>query len=143
MKIEIGESLCYSYLRHVKHCWLVQTNWKASENWPKRLTDVELESLFRKMREKFDPYGSVFKGTKNCSQFLKQGKIDVLGVEPNGNIHAMEVAYHEAGLNYGGGADNRVLKKLLRTILILNAYHSEETERHIYFVSPKVYHGVQ
>ena len=30
MKIEIGESLCYSYLRHVKRCWLVQSNWKVS-----------------------------------------------------------------------------------------------------------------
>ena len=29
MKIEIGESLACSYLRHVKHCWLVQANWKA------------------------------------------------------------------------------------------------------------------
>ncbi len=32
MKIEVGESLCYSYLRHVKQCPIVQTNWKASEN---------------------------------------------------------------------------------------------------------------
>ena len=89
MKIEIGESLCYSFLRHVKHCWLVQTNWKASENWPKRRTDVELETLFRNMKGEFDPEGSVFKGTRSCSQFLKQGEIDVIGVELSGNIHAI------------------------------------------------------
>ena len=143
MKIEIGESLCYSFLRHVKHCWLVQTNWRASENWPRRRTDVELEALFGNMRREFDPDGSVFKGTRTCGQFLKQGEIDVLGVEPNGNIHAIEVAYHEAGLNYGGGAANRVMKKLLRTVLTLDAYHPEETERNIYFASPKVNDGVQ
>ena len=119
MKIEIGESLCYSYLRHVKRCWLVQTNWKASENWAKRKTDEELESSFSRMREKFDSDGNVFKGTRTCSQFLKQGEIDVVGVDLDGSIHAMDVAYHEAGLNYIGGVPNTILKKLLRTMLIL------------------------
>lgn len=142
MKIEIGESLCYSYLRHVKECWLVQANWKASENWPKR-NDVDLERIFIHMKERFDPDGSVFKGTRTCNQFLKQGEIDVVGVELDGTVHAMEVAYHEAGLNYTGGVANRVLKKLLRTVLILDTYHPDDTKRHIYFVSPKVHRGAQ
>ena len=30
MKIEIGESLMSSWLRHVKHCQIVQSNWKPS-----------------------------------------------------------------------------------------------------------------
>ena len=145
MKIEIGESLAYSFLRHVKQCWLVQTNWKVSEHWAKRQPDEALEAMFSAMRENFDPDGSVFKGTKDCSQFLRQGEIDVVGVGQDGCVHAMEVAFHEAGLNYGSTAETseRVLKKLLRTMLILNAYHPEETERHIYFVSPKVHRGVQ
>ena len=46
MKVEMGESLGYSYLRHVKNCWLTQTNWKASEHWPKHLDDQELERIF-------------------------------------------------------------------------------------------------
>lgn len=143
MKIEIGESVCYSFLRHVKQCWLVQANWKASENWPKRKTDAELERIFAHMKERFDPDGSVFKRTKDCSQFLKQGEVDVVGVELDGSVHAMEVAYHEAGLNYTGGVANRVLKKLLRTMLILDAYHPESTKKHIYFGSPKVHRGAQ
>ena len=142
MKIEIGESVCYSFLRHVKQCWLVQANWKASENWAKR-DDVDLERIFDCMKERFDPDGSVFKGTRSCNQFLKQGEIDVVGVELDGSVHAMEVAYHEAGLNYTGGVANRVLKKLLRTMLILDAYHPESTKKHIYFVSPKVHRGAQ
>ena len=65
MKIEIGESLGYSYLRHVKGCWLVQTNWKASDNWNRLLGDDELELAFQEMREDFDQDGSILKGRRN------------------------------------------------------------------------------
>ena len=74
---------------------------------------------------------------------MKQGEIDVVGVAHDGSVHAMEVAFHEAGLNYVGGVGNRVLKKLLRTLLVLMAYHPADVERHIYFVSPKVHKGAQ
>ena len=143
MKIEIGESLCYSYLRHVKRCWLVQTNWKSSEHWATCKSDLELEDMFRDMRQEFDPDGSVFKQTSSVAQFMQQGEIDVIGIDQNGNIHAVDVAFHEAGLNYGGGSENRVLKKILRAYLLLNAYHPAGTKFHIYFVSPKVHPAVQ
>lgn len=143
MKIEIGESLCYSYLRHVKQCWLVQTNWKTSEHWDKKKSDSDLQSLFDSMRKRFDPDGRVFKGTKDAEQFLKQGEIDVVGVGQDGSIHTMEVAFHEAGLHFsGGGVDTRVLKKLLRAVLILKAYHPTK-KLHLYFASPKVHKAVQ
>ncbi len=138
MKIEIGESLCYSYLRHVKRCWLVQANWKVSEHWSKYKADTELEKMFQTMKQKFDEDETVFKQTKNAGQFVKQGEIDVIGIEQAGSIHALDVAFHESGLNYGGGSNNRVLKKLLRTYLILHTYSPPETKFHIYFVSPKV-----
>ncbi len=143
MKIEMGESLGYSYLRHVQKCWLVQANWKASEHWVKYQTDDELETLFSAMRTKFDPDDSVLKGTKDCRQFLRQAEIDVLGVGQDGAVHAMDVAFHEAGLSYTGGAVKRVLKKMLRTYLILQAYQPEGTKQTIYFLSPKVHRAVQ
>ena len=143
MKIEVGESLCYSYLRHVQRCWVVQTNWKVSEHWEKCLTDDELETIFQSMRQTFDPGGSVFKKTRDCAQFLRQAEIDLVGVEQDGSIHAIDVAFHEAGLNYGGGTGNRVLKKLLRTALTLMAYRPKRIKRHIYFVSPTVRPGAQ
>ena len=145
MKIEIGESLACSYLRHVERCWLVQANWKAPEHWGWRLTDAELEDLFEQMKSRFDPDGSVFKQTKDAAQFLKQGEIDVVGVDQEGGVHAMEVAFHEAGLNYGSKAEtvNRVLKKMLRTLFILRAYHPPRTPLYIYFLSPKVNPAVQ
>ena len=145
MKIEIGESLGYSYLRHVKECWLVQTNWKPSEHWHRFMDDIELESLFESMRERFDSDGSVLKMTKNVAQFLQQAEIDVMGIDREGCVYAIDVAFHEAGLNYGSKAETiaRVLKKLLRTMMTLQAYHPTVNQLHITFASPKVNPGVQ
>ena len=143
MKVEMGESLCYSYLRHVKRCWLVQTNWKSSERWKKYRSDEDLETMYRTMKEKFDKSGEVFKKTKDAGQFMKQGEVDVVGVDPEGGVHALDVAFHEAGLLYGGGNDNRILKKLLRTYMLLHAYRPAGTRFHIYFVSPRVHVGPQ
>lgn len=138
MKIEIGESLCYSYLRHVKGCWLVQTNWKASEHWTKQRTDAELEAMFQEMRGRFEVDGGVFKKTVSVGQFMQQAEIDVIGIDQRGNVHAIDVAFHEAGLNYGGGVANRILKKMLRAYLLLAAYNPQGSKLHIYFVSPMV-----
>ena len=143
MKIEVSESLCYSYLRHVKGCWLVQTNWKPSKHWKKRRDDQELETLFEEMRQRFDQDSSVFKQTSNVGQLMQQGEIDAIGVGQDGSIHAMDVAFHEGGLHYVDGAANRVLKKMLRTYLLLAAYAPQEAGRRIYFVSPKVQRAVQ
>lgn len=33
MKIEIGESLIYSWLRHAQGCVVTQMNWKPSPTW--------------------------------------------------------------------------------------------------------------
>ena len=142
MKLEIGESLGYSYLRHVQRCWLVQANWKASEQWDQRLTDDELGQEFGSMQERLESLGGDFKGTlkqtATCGQFLRQAEIDVVGVALDGSIHAVEVAFHEGGLIYKDGADKNVLKKMLRTMLVLRAYHPEDTRMHVCFASPKV-----
>ncbi len=145
MKVEIGESLGYSFLRHVKKCWLVQTNWKASDDWPKHLEDGDLEQEFSDMRRKFDPDGSVFGKTTSASQLLKQSEIDVVGVGFGGDIYAVEVAFHENGLQYGPKQETqkRVLKKMLRAKFLLDAYQLTDGKQHIYFVSPKVHQGVK
>ena len=141
MKIEIAESLGYSYLRHVKQCWLVQTNWKGSDHWERRTTE-EIEELLLDMKQRFDPDETVFKG-KRAAQLLRQGELDVVGVDQRGGVHAMEVAFHEGGLNYRGRTEtrNKVLTKMLSALVILHAYHSPKAGFHIYFVSPKVNRG--
>ena len=37
--MEIGESLCASWLKHIKRCAIVQTNWKPSFQWRERNSD--------------------------------------------------------------------------------------------------------
>jgi len=50
MKIEVGESLLLSWLRHVKECQLTQLNWKASTKWKLHNEDV-LERIMQATSE--------------------------------------------------------------------------------------------
>ena len=141
MKIEMLESLGCSYLRHVKSCWIVQANWKTSDAWSKRQSTDNLDLLFQAMKARFDDdTKQVFKGTIGVEQFLKQAEVDIMGVDLNGDVYALEVAFHEAGLNYvgTGGTRGRVLKKLLRTYLMLRAFDNFGGRAHVCFISPKV-----
>ena len=105
MKIEMGESLIYSWLRHEKLCQLVQTNWKVSPFWELE-NRQEIEDLFVICRNYFLEKHSL-DISKGCSleQFLKQAEIDGIGIAYSTEapyIYAVDVAYHEGGLNYGG-----------------------------------------
>ena len=105
MKVEMGESLFYPWLRHVKQCQIVQTNWKPSAHW----TLHNEEALTLMMRKSVDcfqqEYGcDVFKKTSSFKQFLKQAEIDAVGIalkEGRMEVHAVDVAFHEGGLMYG------------------------------------------
>ena len=47
MKIEMGKSLFYSWLRHVKECQIVQTNWMTSSQWQLSNEDRREEIMAR------------------------------------------------------------------------------------------------
>ena len=104
MKIEMGESLFYSWLRHVKECQIVQTNWKASPSW--QLQNEEelkrfMDTTDAHFKNKYD-YG-IYKNN-SLSQLLAQTEVDALGISISGSetqIYAIEVAIHESGHNYG------------------------------------------
>ena len=105
MKIEMGESLFYSWLRHVKACQIVQTNWKVSPQWPLQ-HEEELAELLSATDNLFSTkYGyKVFKKNTSLSQIIQQGECDAVGLSiANGRVstYAVDVAFHEAGLNYG------------------------------------------
>lgn len=74
---------------------------------------------------------------------LQQGEIDVLGLQiENGSIkeiYGIDIAFHEGGLNYGGTLETagRVLKKIIRTALLLYGYFNV-SKGHIIFSSPKI-----
>ena len=143
MKIEMGESLLYSWLRHIKMCQVVQNNWKVSAQWNLSNTR-DLESLMEQANKYYyQKYRySVFKQNTSLLQLLHQGECDVLGISilPSGTkYYAADVAFHEAGLNYGGRDTTvmKVIEKCIRTAFCLHGYFSTN-EAEIIFASPKI-----
>lgn len=143
MKIEMGESLFYSWLRHVKECQMVQMNWKVSPKWQMQYED-EIYSFMERVDEYFTTnYGyAIFKKNSSMSQVILQGESDVVGVsfaEGKVDYYAVDVAFHEAGLNYGSKEDTvkKVIAKSLRTAMCLYGYMNT-MEADIIFASPKI-----
>lgn len=147
MEIEIGESLCLSYLKHVKKCVIYQTNWKLSSWWlqelGKKSPAEELYDQLKKSPSKEKTAATDFDVkdvlTSDFSQFLKQAEIDVLGVDKDGNVYAIDVAFHEGGLGYGKKVDarDRVMKKFVRSYMImLGCFPGKKCT--VIFASPKV-----
>ena len=143
MKIEIGESLFYSWLRHVKECQIVQTNWKISPKWEIKFSD-ELENIMSKTDELFSSkYGyKIYKQNTSLKQLFQQAECDALGVcmsDGVSEIYAVDVAFHESGLNYGGLDETvaRVVKKCLRTAMCVYGYFGVK-KAEIIFASPKI-----
>ena len=143
MKIEIGESLLLSWLKHIKECQLVQTNWKASYKWELKNKEI-LEQLMKTSNELFSQkHGyDIYKGNRSLAQLIGQAEIDVMGIsyeENQSHIYAIDVAFHEAGLNYGSKDETvtRVIKKCLRTAMCIYGYFSFNTGT-IIFTSPKI-----
>ena len=143
MKIEIGESLFYSWLRHVKECQIVQTNWKISPKWEIKFSD-ELENIMSKTDEFFSSkYGyKIYKQNTSLKQLLQQAECDALGVcvrDGVSEIYTVDVAFHESGLNYGGLDETvaRVVKKCTRAAMCIYGYFGVK-KANIIFVSPKI-----
>lgn len=143
MKIEMGESLFYSWLRHVKECQIVQTNWKISPKWEIKFSD-ELENIMSKTDELFSSkYGyKIYKQNTSLKQLLQQAECDALGVcvrDGVSEIYTVDVAFHESGLNYGGLDETvaRVVKKCTRAAMCIYGYFGVK-KANIIFASPKI-----
>ncbi len=171
MKLEMGESLIYSWLRHVKACKIVQTNWKPSTSWELKNLD-ELEPLLELLDESFkkefggkllnnsdddnnDEMGfvnleipfEIFKKNTGLTQLIKQGECDLIGlsIEDNKNyFYAVEVAFHTLGLNYGSKDKTtaKVLEKMARAAFCLKGFFNTN-EGEIIFAAPKIFNNVE
>lgn len=142
MKIEMGESLVYSWLRHVKECQIAQTNWKTSPGIWKLHNEAALNVMFDEINDYFlqAGKGNLFKKTSTLAQLLKQGECDALGLAiENGmaRYYAVDVAFHESGLQYGSKDETilKVVAKCVRTAFCLHAYF-DAREAEIIFTSP-------
>jgi hypothetical protein len=142
MKIEIGESLMRSWLRHIQGCQFAELNWKPSSSWP---VCGDVQPLMNAARDHFkNELGVEIFGNQTAYQVLKQGEIDVLGIrlKPNGEVikvYSVDMAFHEGGLNYGGVAEtlNRVLKKLIRSTMVIRSVFGSLPQQAV-FASPVV-----
>ncbi len=143
MKIEMGESLFYSWLRHVKECQIVQTNWKVSPQWTLQ-HEEDLQEIMRNTDEHFERKYSykIFKKNSSLSQILQQGECDAIGISiqsEKNSIYAVDVAFHEAGLNYGTREETvmKVCAKIIRSAMCIWGYLGMR-EGNIIFASPKI-----
>ncbi|MCL2599371.1 MAG: hypothetical protein FWD76_05650 [Firmicutes bacterium] len=147
MKIEMGESLVYSYLKHIEQCQIVQTNWKISQG-QELYNLAEAEQLYESsklyFKEKYDI--DLYKQLSGLSQVLKQSEIDVVGVKlkkQETTVYAVDIAFHTNGLQYGdkNATRDRVSKKLLRMLLSLQASFEKIDVLRVIFASPKVHNA--
>ena len=135
MKIEMGESLMQSYLKHIKGCLITQTNWKTLRSWKRTNEDM----VRKKFEEIKNEYPNIFSKKISFEQILNQAELDVIGIA-NDKIYMVEIAFHEQGLRYGkndGEVKDRVFKKMIRAYLIWIIYFSKYSCE-IIFACPKV-----
>lgn len=74
-----------------------------------------------------------------------QAEVDVVGIsltENDTELHAIDVAFHESGLNYGSRQETvtRVIKKLIRTSLCMVGYFG--IDKGVIFAAPKIHNAV-
>ena len=144
MKIEMGESLIYSWLRHINNCQIVQTNWSVStESW-ELINREKLQQLMEETNVYFyKKYGyGIYKNNSSLKQLLQQAEIDAVGVsfvDSDFSVIAVDIAFHEYGLNYGSKEETvqRIIKKCLRSAMCLLGYFGHDDGK-IIFASPKI-----
>lgn len=140
MKIEMGESLVRTWLRHCLGCQMAELNWKPSPLWPFNASP-EVGQWYNDGKTQFPE--RVFKKTATLEQFLGQAEIDVFGINvTQGRVEkiiATDIAFHKKGLSYGTKLEtkSRVIKKLFRTALTIHR-HFPGIPAQILFLSPKV-----
>lgn len=152
MAIDMGESLGASWLKHVKKCFIVQTDWKASRSWQKKHID-EIDRITKGVAKLFrERYSAIiFKDNKNVEQIERQAECDIIGIsrEKSGAYcyHVLEVAVHTKGkgLHYSGTrrgkktdvSDDKVVAKLFNAAMMLYA-NLDVTSAEIVFATPLV-----
>lgn len=143
MKIEMGESLCASWLKHVKKCQIVQTNWRPLEFWD--------ESRFGKVADALKSINQLLKGLNNVfpkkgneidvEQIMTMTEVDIVGIKFDSNgqiecVYGVESAFHSDGLHYKRTV-NKVVAKLVKDVLSLWLFLGAKKVE-VSFVSPVV-----
>lgn len=142
MKIEIAEDLICSWLRHVKECQIVQSNWKASPKWESNDEESAIKLVEDVNLACYSKLGLTILKNMTFKQFFDQTEIDVVGISCGQNentLHGVEVAFHESGLNYGDRktTTTKVVTKLLKiAVCMISVFNVKKGE--LIFASPKI-----
>ena len=141
MKIEMCEQLVASWLKHIKGCQVVETNWRLSPistNLDGKAIDRVIKFMDEVKQIVKDDGLDIFKKTKE-KQFVMQCEIDVVGVKiadaKVDELYLVDSAFHENGLGYKDAVAN-VLKKLLRAVVVADLVF-EKIAPQVIFVAPK------
>ena len=108
-----------------------------------KLKQTEIDSTQKTLQQaKIDDICKMLKQAEidALNQILKQAEIDVLGIDQNGKIYTMDIAFHEGGLNYRSNKEEtarRIIEKLLSSYMMLLRYFPDR-DYEITFASPKV-----
>ncbi|MBR4365050.1 MAG: hypothetical protein IKP33_08980 [Prevotella sp.] len=159
MATEIGESLFYSWLRHVQMCQIVQTNWKPSPLWRVR-NENKIRDIVQSLKNQFNTPKSLVsvldRLADNLETSLLGSEVDVIGVatdllmsneimnnssKPTDKIYTVDVAFHSNGLHYNKDGQNnsitKVLSKFIRTALCIIAFF-DRYDAELCFAAPKI-----
>lgn len=139
MKIEMCEQLACAWLRYVKDCQVVQTNWTPSPVEAMYAGHSKIDDFVNLCQEALgEDYERTFKKSAP-SQIFSQCEIDVMGVRLEGNnvekVYLVDTAFHVGGLGYDNN-EARVTKKILRAALVA-AVVFPDSPLHIIFATPK------
>ena len=148
MKIETLQTLLLSWLRSVKRCQLVQTNWKSSSKLELKHKEV-LEQMIQNCSNVLkSKYGyNLHNGNSSKEQLFVQSERDLIGVSYDGSsqkhIYAIDAAFNEMELSYGTKEETvfRVIKKCIRTAICMYGYFDFDNGT-IIFISPKINYSV-
>ena len=149
--------MCASWLKHVKMCQVVQTNWKPSCFWiEERFALVEgalkeLDANFSKKELQVFPHKKRKVGRKwvdggiDARQIMEMSECDVIGIkfDMKGKVvcvYGVESAFHSDGLHYKPTAE-KVTAKIVKTILALYLYVGA-TNIEVAFITPVVKESV-
>lgn len=106
--------------------------------------EEELEIIKKTTEKHFEEkYGyKIYKKNASLSQIILQGECDAIGVSIKDgvqSIYAVDVAFHESGLNYGGrdATVMKIISKCLRSAMCIYGFMASK-EAEIIFASPKI-----
>lgn len=139
MKIEVCEQLACAWLRYVKECQVVQTNWTPSPDEGLYVGHSKIEEIVNLCQDALgEDYERTFKKS-TPTQIFNQCEIDVIGVRLEGktveSVYLVDTAFHVGGLGYRDN-EARVTKKILRAALVA-AVVFPDSPLHIIFATPK------